>query len=307
MERGAAPVPRVIVRPLESAPFGAEVELAMDVTELHRDEAAELREALARHQLLVFHTDLNEDDHQVLVSSFGRLLPQGPRVIVNDHPQGPFPIVTYVSNVKPGGGLGTFELSFHQDLAHVATPLAGLSLYAVDVAPGQAATRFASGRLAYDRLSLEEQYDLERLQAIFVGNYTTTTNEAEASREALRQLDPTWPRAVHPVTVPHPITGKRCVYVNEMQVAQIVGLDTAVGDKLLDWLFAVLYDPADVYEHHWRNGDLVVWDNLSVQHARRAVDEHTPRTLRRVVFGALAPWEQWPWHSEQRADVAVGN
>jgi taurine dioxygenase len=302
-------VPRAIVRPIDSAPFGAQVELAADVTALHRDAAAaaELREALACHQLLVFRTDLNEDEHQTLVSMFGRLLPQGPRVIVNDHPQGPFPIVTYVSNVKPGGGLGTFDLSFHHDLAHVATPLAGLSLHAVDVAPGQASTRFASGRLAYDRLSLEERDELEGLQAIFVGNYTTTTDEAESSREALRQLDPRWPRAVHPVIVPHPITGNRCVYVNEMQVAQIVGLDTTVGDVLLDRLFAALYDPADVYEHKWRNGDLVVWDNLSVQHARPAVDEHAPRTLRRVVFGALAPWEQWPWHREQPSEIAGGS
>jgi taurine dioxygenase len=80
-----------------------------------------------------------------------------------------------------------------------------------------------------------------------------------------------------------------------MQVAQILGLDTTVGDKLLDRLFSLLYDQVNVYEHEWENGDLVVWDNLSVQHARRAVDEHAPRTLRRVVFGDLAPWEQWPW------------
>jgi alpha-ketoglutarate-dependent taurine dioxygenase len=194
----------VIVRPLEAAPFGAVVELEMGLTALRSDAdaAAALRDALAHHQLLVFHVELSEEDQRDLVSIFGRLLPQGPRVVVNDHPEGPFPIVTYVSNVRPGGGLGTFELSFHQDLAHVATPLAGLSLYAVDVERGQAATRFASGQLAYERLTADEREELDGLQALFVGNYTTTTADAAGSREALRQLDPRWPRAVHPVAVP---------------------------------------------------------------------------------------------------------
>jgi taurine dioxygenase len=118
------------------------------------------------------------------------------------------------------------------------------------------------------------------------------------SRAALRRLDPTWPRVVHPVVVPHPITGERGLYVNEMQVAEILGLDDETSDRLLDRLLSVLYDDVNIYEHEWRNGDLVVWDNLSVQHARRAVAEVAPRTLRRVVFGEKAPWEQWPWGVE---------
>jgi taurine dioxygenase len=80
--------------------------------------------------------------------------------------------------------------------------------------------------------------------------------------------------------------------------AGIIGMDAGEGDRILDRLFALLYDPANIYEHHWVNGDLVVWDNLSVQHARRRVAKDTPRTLRRVVFGQRAPWEQWPWSVE---------
>jgi taurine dioxygenase len=219
-------------------------------------------------------------------------------VAVNQRPAGPFPIVSYVSNVRPGGGLGTFELSFHHDLGHVPTPLAGLSLYAVDVAPGQAATRFANGCLAYDGLSEAEKTELEGLQSLFIGNYTTTTSLVEESRASMRNLDPTWPRVVHPVVIPHPVTGRPCVYVNEMQTVEILGLDDDRSDALLDRLMSLLYDPANVYDHEWRNHDLVVWDNLVVQHARRKVGDDEPRTLRRVVFGEKTPWEHWPWTTE---------
>jgi alpha-ketoglutarate-dependent taurine dioxygenase len=289
----------VRARPLAGAPFGAAVDFAPPSGPIPAVIAAALREQLARHHVLVFHGDWTEDEQIGLVSCFGRVLPQGPRVLVNDHPMGDHPIATLVSN-RVDGGLGTFELAFHHDLAHVATPLGGLSLYALEVGEGQSPTRFANGRLAYEQLTLTVRDRLEGLQSLFAANYTTTTDDASSARAVRDALDPTWPRTVHPVVVPHPITGEKCVYVNEMMTVEILGLDRREGDELLDLLFARLYDQANVYEHHWQVGDLVVWDNLVVQHGRRAVLDATPRTLRRVVFGEKTPWEQWPYPAARR-------
>ena len=286
---------RIRSHALSGAPFGAAVELDRAAGPIDAATAAQLQSLLSRHQLLVFSGELTEDEHVEIVSCFGRVLPQGPRVIVNDRPAGTFPVVTFVSNVVEGGILGTFELAFHHDLAHVATPLDGLSLYAVDVADDQSATRFANGRLAYEQLPAALKERLEGLQGLFAANYTTTSAQAGTARDAKHSLDPTWPRAIHPVVVPHPVTGERCLYVEEMQTVEILGLATEDSDALLDTLFERLYDPANVYEHSWRTADLVVWDNLVVQHARRKVGELLPRTLRRVVFGEKTPWENWPY------------
>ena len=290
----------VRARPLPGAPFAAAVDLDRRSGTLDEPTAAELRWLLATHHVLVFHGEWSETEHADLVACFGRVLPQGPRVIVNDHPAGDFPVVTFVSNQLPGGGLGTFELCFHHDLAHVATPLAGLSLYGLDVGEDQPPTRFANGRLAYQQLPAPLQQRLVGLQGLFAANYTSTTDDAVSARDARDALDPTWPRTVHPVVVPHPITGEFCIYVNEMMTVEILGLERGESDALLDVLFARLYDPANIYEHHWQTGDLVVWDNLVVQHGRNKVREETPRTLRRVVFGEKAPWEQWPYPAAAR-------
>jgi taurine dioxygenase len=280
--------------PLADAPFGARVELDQ-LDSIDDDTAATLRNLLAQHHVLVFPRAVSEHEHVRLVACFGRVLPQGPRVLVNDRPEGTFPIVTIVSNVLPNGSLGTFELGFHHDLGHVPTPLAGLSLYAMDVADGQTATRFANGRRAYQRLPASLQERLEGLQSLFSANYTATSEHPVTARDARDGLDPTWPRVVHPVVVPHPVTGERCVYVNEMMTVGILGIPEAESDALLDVLFAGLYAPDNIYEHRWTTGDLVVWDNLVVQHARRQVEAAAPRTLRRVVFGEKAPWESWPF------------
>jgi alpha-ketoglutarate-dependent taurine dioxygenase len=254
----------------------------------------QLRMLLATHHLLLVPGERTEAEHVRLISCFGRVVPQGPRVLVNDRPRGPFPTVTFVSNMADKGGLGTFELAFHHDLGHVPTPLAGLSLYGFDVVEGQSATRFANGRLAYLALSADLQQRLEGLQGLFTANYTVTTGKPASARDVRDHLDPTWPRAVHPVVVPHPLTGERCIYVNEMMTVSILGLPAEESDEILDTLFAALYEPTRVYEHQWRNHDLVIWDNTVVQHARREVGASLPRTLRRVVFGEKVPWEEWP-------------
>jgi len=53
--------------------------------------------------------------------------------------------------------------------------------------------------------------------------------------------------------------------------------------KLLEALFAHMYTPANTLQHEWREGDLILWDNLACQHARPDVKiEGTARTLRKV-------------------------
>ena len=39
---------------------------------------------------------------------------------------------------------------------------------------------------------------------------------------------------------------------------------------------------AAVYRHKWRPGDLVLWNNRALFHARLPYDESQPRTLRRT-------------------------
>jgi alpha-ketoglutarate-dependent taurine dioxygenase len=291
------------VTALPAAPFGVEIHWRdRPAGAWTAAEAAELRELLARHHLLSFRDGMTEDAQIALARCFGRVLRQGPRVEVNGQRVIDYPVVTYVSNVREEGILGNQELAFHHDLAHVATPLAGITLYAEEVTEGMAITRYANGERAYDRLPDDLKARLEQLQVLFTGNFGPT-GLSSIARTHKDQLDPTWPRGVHPLVVPHPVSGRRCLYFNQMQTVQILGMPVGESDQLLDVLSEYLYDPADIYEHVWQRDELLVWDNLVLQHARQPTDERVPRTLRRVVFGEKAVWEEWPYHAEPEPEL----
>ena len=87
-----------------------------------------------------------------------------------------------------------------------------------------------------------------------------------------------------PVGFQHPRTGRTILYVSQMMTSEIAGLPFDESEELLETLFSYLYDPAHSWQHDWRNGDLVLWDNLAVQHARPNVTLEGPaRTLRKVI------------------------
>jgi alpha-ketoglutarate-dependent taurine dioxygenase len=82
----------------------------------------------------------------------------------------------------------------------------------------------------------------------------------------------------------HPRTGRTLLYVSQMNTREIVELPHDESEELIEALSAHLYDPAHVFEHGWRQGDLVAWDNLAVQHARSKVQLEGPvRTLRKAI------------------------
>jgi taurine dioxygenase len=61
----------------------------------------------------------------------------------------------------------------------------------------------------------------------------------------------------------------------------IEGMDREEGEKILQEMFDLVEDPSIIYEHHWKKGDLLMWDNLACLHARTDWPQEQIRTLRR--------------------------
>ena len=78
----------------------------------------------------------------------------------------------------------------------------------------------------------------------------------------------------------NPGSGRKALYVASQNTMWIEGMDRDESEALLEKLFAIAEDPSIVYEHVWRPGDLIIWDNLACLHARTDWPSEQRRTLR---------------------------
>jgi taurine dioxygenase len=87
----------------------------------------------------------------------------------------------------------------------------------------------------------------------------------------------------------HPRSGKPLLFVSEYYTSHVSELPQEASEKLLQEAFALLYPAEQIYKQHYRPGDLVIWDNIALSHARSRVQPNTRRTLRRMVVNQHAP------------------
>jgi len=86
------------------------------------------------------------------------------------------------------------------------------------------------------------------------------------------------------IAITHPLSGRKALYVNRLMTLWIEGMAAKESDRLLSELFDAAEDPSVYYEHVWRVGDLMMWDNWCSTHARTDFPAHERRLLRRCTI-----------------------
>ena len=271
-------------------PFGieAKVDLARGLTE---EDKQKLRDLYARDGLLLIRgLELSMDDQLALCSTFGP-------VLRGEHDK------YLVSNVAKDGLLGDIELLFHHDIPYVPAPFLAGTLHALEVSVGVSGTKFANGFRAYERLPHKLRDRVGGLNALFI------RPRDESRRNKLTDSLPGDNCAVHAVVQRQKGTGRPYVFVNGQSTACLIGVPESESDALIEELLSYVYAEDNVYEHKWTNGDIVIWDNLALQHARGRITGGV-RTLQRVTIARFSYEEQYPadrvWFSDLQEDRGFG-
>ena len=89
----------------------------------------------------------------------------------------------------------------------------------------------------------------------------------------------------------HPGTGRKALYVNPHYTSHFTGWTPEESQPLLDMLTARATRPENVFRHHWRAGDVLMWDNRCVMHyAVRDYDDTMPRLMYRTTAAGDRPY-----------------
>ena len=198
------------------------------------------------------------------------------------------PGIMLISNIRengePIGALPDGEMMFHHDMIHAEVPSKGTFLYSVEIPSTGGNTLFASGYAAYDTLDPAIRNRLEGRKALHHYNYGSTVRGDGHGTHAFGEC-------VHPVFRTHEETGRKAVYVNRLMTVKVLDLPEDESTTLLNAVWDHSERPEFVYEHVWRKGDLLLWDNRCSSHARTDFPSTERRLmLRTTVKGTVRPY-----------------
>lgn len=283
-------------------PLGAEIR-GVDLTqEIDDGIFREIQNALNQYGVIFFRNqNLAPEDHIRFTRLFGE--PEK-HILHNQYGLPGYPEILLIGNVVENGryiGVNDGGLKWHTDLSYKREPTLYSFLYAVEVPEkdGQPLgdTLFASTAYAYEMLPESMKRRLEGREAIH--SYLQQFNErmqkkkeiGEARQDLSKEQLASVPEVVHRLIRTHPVTGRKCIYVNEWFTIGIAGMPEDEGRKLLQELCAHCTREELVYRHKWQVGDLLVWDNPQTQHL--ATFDFGPsqrRLMRRTIVAGTVPF-----------------
>ena len=262
--------------------FGVEVSGIALAAAQSAETIAALRATWGQHGVIVFREQpaLAEADLVRFSRYFGELEIHVRREYLSPSN----PEILYVSNkVDAGRSIGILadhEVGWHHDQIYLERPALGSLLYSVEIPASGGNTEFINLADAYDALPETTKTRLEDLRAIqsyayFNGQWSEPTNREQSDRT---------PDIDHPLVRTHPETGRKAIYANPGMTAAVKGLSEDASRSLLDELFRHAIQDRFRYEHQWRVGDAIMWDNASTMHRRGAFDAGASRLMKRTTI-----------------------
>ena len=254
---------------------------------LDEETFGRVRRAWEENCIALFRDQHLDEMEQVrFAARFGEL-----GVAVNDLDPlkgGSHPAILYVSNVRVNGKvtgiLPDGEMFFHSDTCYMERPAMASMLYAIEVPSSGGHTLYANGFRAYETLQEDLKSKLAGKRALNIYDYTG----APLTRASVLPQDVK--SYAHPIFRTHPATGRKALFVNRLMTWSILDMDPKEGRDILEFLFEHQERPEFVYEHVWKPGDVVLWDNRSCLHARTDFDPNERRRLRRVTMLGDKPY-----------------
>lgn len=251
-----------------------------DMTTLDADGVAVIKAAVADHGVVVLRDQqLSPEQHIAFARAWGG-------IDVNNYfpANGGYPEIAEVRKaetqmVNIGGG-------WHTDHSYDQIPAMGSILVARELPPVGGDTLFASMGAAYDALSYGLKATLATLSAVHSADHIYGHDGAYASTDQAGELKgrDLKTRAVHPVVIRHPVTGRQLLYVNPAFTLHFEGWTREESLPLLTYLYEVAMREEYQCSIRWQPGSVAIWDNRSTWHFARNDYHGHRRVMHRITL-----------------------
>jgi taurine dioxygenase len=240
---------------LQSPCLGAEIR-GVDLTKPASPALAkELNTALVEYKILFFRDqDISTEEHAAFARHFGELeihpfLPPG------ETPQ----VIRFQKDENTVG----VENNWHSDVSWREEPSLGSVLRAHEVPTVGGDTLWTDMEAVYEGLSTDLKEEIDGKIAVHDFVHTFGLGLSEEERAEKRKQ---FPPAHHPIVRTHPVTKRRCLYVNPIFTHHVDGRDPEASNDLLDRLYQEIDVPEYQVRFKWQANSIAFWDNRSTQH-----------------------------------------
>jgi len=261
---------------------GAEV-LGVDLRDLGEPEMAALRRAYADNGVIFFRDQsLTEDNHIAFAKRWGE-------IDINKffpHIEGYREIAEVKKEREQKTNIGG---GWHTDHSYDQIPAMGSILVARVLPPEGGDTLFADMAAAYHALDDATKVEIADLRAVHSNAHVFGSKAYHDNPERKHFAnDEAVGKAVHPVVITHPLSGRKSLYVNPGFTTRFDGQSTAESRPLLHKLFAHAMQPQFHCRFQWRAGSIAFWDNRATWHFALNDYQGEERLMHRITVKGVA-------------------
>tara|TARA_R110002049_G_scaffold308150_1_gene511122 strand:+ start:23936 stop:24835 length:900 start_codon:yes stop_codon:yes gene_type:complete len=278
---------------LENSNIGAEV-TGLNPDHISDDDKAELHRFFLKYGLLVLRgLDIDQPTHIELTRALGETeLHPVEKLRMEEYPE--------IILLSSGGdddqtiGSGTDDIvgkiPWHSDLSYTTTLSRGAVLLGRQIPPEGGETGWMDTVAVYNDLPTELQQEIDDLEVIHQFDFAEDVQRArirEAKDPSLSKF-PRFPDIAHPLVITHPENGYKALNISPMFTCDIVGYEKEQAQALLKKLKDFATRTSYTYIHHWREGDIVIWDNWRTCHTALGHPRKYLRNMHRTTLAATA-------------------
>jgi alpha-ketoglutarate-dependent 2,4-dichlorophenoxyacetate dioxygenase len=269
--------------------IGAEIH-GISMANVARDDNAyrAVRAAFEEHSVLLFRNQPTDDQVQVGYSAkFG---PLETAKVASLGEGTPFSILTNID--KASGGLvppthkealrAKANQLWHTDSSFRETPALASVLSARTIPCVGGETEFVSQRVTWNRLP--ESLRTKLADSYAWHSYAHSRGKIDPSLASQREQN-ALPPACWRMRWRNPVNGRDALYIASHTYA-IEGMEDKEALALIDELTAIATAPGHSYQHSWKEGDVVMWDNRASMHRGRPWPDDKPRYMIRTTIAA---------------------
>lgn len=235
---------------------------------LEEEVVTAIEQAFVDHQVLLFRGD--DLDARALVKfseHFGTLRPHIQKAF--RHPDAPE--VVFNRNVDENGNFdetgarrGVTEIlreGWHSDLTYEKEPAKATIVHALEIPTTGGNTFFASAHRAYEDMPQALKQRVDGLRVEFALGQNRRNQKTMILSRQLTDTDKAADAVSHPVICRHPVSGRPAIFANPVIATRILGVNEDESEAILSELFDWLDRPEYRWEHEWRIGDTLMWEN----------------------------------------------